>query len=261
MTIAIQPINASQDFLDALNPKKSLRKWLQQALADDDLALFFMYTDPPTVEECNYGVQFIDRSTLPLAPRTFESRTYGHSSSGYLGALFMGFTDAATILSNDWVEDFEKVSQLTGAPLEHDGKSTINLVPSADVKQAPIPIRFDNLYTRAGVDIRRKWTVRPYKWAVLARKSAFNPRLRSWHSGNHSADRENTYYHAEHLLFDFRGGIPLTVGSFGSEADVWLGEQRSYVEDRKARDYEYPSSVEVGRIHVPSLGDITNVTV
>lgn len=256
MTITAKPLSASQDFIDFLSPKKNLRKWLQNALADDDLALFFMYTDPPSPEECRYGVQLIDKDKLPIPPNAYSSRISGHYSYAYQGAEFMGFTDAASLLSDDWLEDFEKLSQLKETPINHDGLSTINLVPSADSKSCRVPIRFNNPYTRTGLLLQSRWVDLPYKWAVLARKSGFNPRLRSWHSGRHSQSGYDTYYRADQLLFDFRGGIPLTVGTVGSDADVWLGEQLTYIDTARARgrSFDYPSSVEVSRVHVPTLG-------
>lgn len=263
MAITSKPLSASQDFIDYMSPKKSLRKWIQQALADDDLALFFMHTDPPSVQECRYGVQFIDVDSLPKKPNSYVSVSGGSYWYQYSGSEFIGFTDAASLLSDDWLEDFEKVNQLKGTQFSHDGQSTITLVPQADTKNHKVPIRFTNPYTRSGLNFVDTGITRPYKWAVLARKSAFNPRLRSWHSGNYRDEFTGASYEADTLLFDFRGGVPLTVGEYGSEADIWLGEQLSFVSSRKTygRSFEYPSSIEVGRVHVPQLGESTNGTV
>ncbi len=256
MTITTKPIEASQDFIDCLNPKKSLRTWLKQALAEDDLALFFMYTDPPSKEECRYGVQFIDRATLPITPNAYTSyfRRDSTWSPIHYGTEFMGFTDATPLLSGEWLEEFEKVNQLNNADLRHDGESTLTLVPRSDVRLHKTQIRTDNVYTRCGTQSSNANVVRPYKWAVLARKSAFNPRLRSWFGDGEDASWAYTSYPADYLLFDFRGGIPLTVGTVGSEADIWLGAQTSITETYRGRHYVYPSSVEIARVHVPSIG-------
>ena len=255
MAITTKPIEASQDFIDRLNPKKKLRAWLKQALLEDDLALFFMYTDPPSEAECQYGVQLIDKAALPLEPNAYYSYNGGRFSPNYWGTNFMGFTDAATLLSTEWLEDFEKVNLLNGSNIDHDGSSTLTLVPRSDVKLHKTAIRTDSLFTRCGVYATSANVVRPYKWAVLARKSAFNPRLRSWFGDAEHPHSRGTSYPADYLLFDFRGGVPLTVGTFGSEANVWLREQRDINHNQYKASYTYPSSVEIGRVHIPSIGD------
>ncbi|MCP4528720.1 MAG: hypothetical protein GY833_22830 [Aestuariibacter sp.] len=255
MSLNAAPIGASQDFLTSLNPKASLRTWLKEALADDDLALFFMYTDPPSETESKYGVQLIDPAALPRSANAFHSYAGGRFSPWYSGTEYMGFNDAATLLSAEWLEDFEKINQLNGASLEHDGSSTMCLVPSADVKMHKTGVRYSNSYTRCGTYYSNANKRGAFKWAVLARKSAFNPRLRSWFGDGEQPHSKGTNYPADYLLFDFRGGIPLTVGTYGSEADVWLGEHLDHFRSfPRGGAYVYPSSVEIGRVHIPKVG-------
>lgn len=253
MSTLVKQVNMSQDFVDRLNPKKNLRTWLKQALAEDDLALFFMYSNPPSEDECRYGVQFIDPSSLPIAPTAYYSNSGGRFSPRYWGTGMMGYADAATLLSSEWLEDFEKVNQLTGASLDHDGSSTLTLVPQGESKLQKTLFRYD-WYTRCGFFSSHVRTVRPFKWAVLARKSAFNPRLRSWFGDGEHEHGRGTNYPADTLLFDFRGGIPLTVGTFGSEANIWLGHQLDTHHAQYKSFVAYPHSIEIGRVNVPLLG-------
>tara|TARA_B100000700_G_scaffold311500_2_gene393796 strand:+ start:205496 stop:206266 length:771 start_codon:yes stop_codon:yes gene_type:complete len=255
MSNVAELIGVSQDFVTSLSPNTSLRKWLKDALADDDLALFFMYSEPPSETECKYGVQLIDPASLPIAPNAYsERKNTGTWSRYYYGTEFMGFTDAATLLSAEWLEDFEKISQLNGVSSGHDGSSTLCLVPASDVKMHKTSIRYDSPFTCCGTDDANAWVVAPYKWAVLARKSAFNPRLRSWFGDGEVTGLYSASYPADYLLFDFRGGIPLTVGTYGSEADIWLGEQWVILDPYRGKTFMYPSSVEIGRINIPKLG-------
>ncbi|MCP4528719.1 MAG: hypothetical protein GY833_22825 [Aestuariibacter sp.] len=256
MSNVAELIGVSQDFVTSLSPNTSLRKWLKDALADDDLALFFMYSEPPSETECKYGVQLIDPASLPIAPNAYYAY-YGKGPTDgrrHMGNTFMGFTDATPLLSTEWLEDVEKLNLLNGTSYPRNERSTMTLVPNADVRLHKTKMRRENGYTRVGTWVYQANDVSPFKWAVLARKSGFNPRLRSWFGDGESAFRNGTNYPADYLLFDFRGGIPLTVGAFGSEANVWLGAQYTVDEAHRGETYVYPDAVEIGRINIPKMG-------
>lgn len=234
-------IEASQAFLDQWDPRKALKRSLVDMFENDELAIYLMYSEPPTKEECLMGLQLVDVATLPLGSRqVWWDRSYRYNSDRNFikvgSVAFAGRVDLDT-------------SQLT--LVEHDSdRFALRVVPKAPNVEAPLAFstsRYDRASRRDG----ERLTTAPYKWAILAHKNALNQLTNTWHLPTNTSIRNSGELHLAQVLVDFRGGIPLTVGGFGTPANIWITSQYDDSQYTVDTSEVFPAQITLSSLSVP----------
>jgi hypothetical protein len=253
MTISTEALTASQAFFDSINPAVSLRTGLAEALARGSLKLYFMYTPPPTREECQLGLQVIDPTNDPIALEPFKHVSSGYYLKHYEGQCYTGVGGEVKISPDEWQVAGDAIASITGSAPVVDNNAALSLVPRMPNKTNPLT--FSTSWSdRHGVQAGAE-RVMPYRWAFLADGDSVNTNERLWAKFNNGVSinryRGGSYLGASHAIFDFRGTIPLTIGEVGSNTNIWLGHQREFVESQNQQAFVYPATVECARIYVP----------
>jgi len=244
MTTSTEITSASPAFFDALNPSKALKNGLAEALAQNNLALYFMYSEQPTEAECRLGIQVVDTATLPHQDRV---AVWSNSYYKRLGAL--ACASRTSIASADWQHAHEAAALSTGKPVAPDMSTALHLIPKGSNRTMRLKMGY---YPEIGGHAPDQEVVAPYKWAFIACANFKDTQESTWlkiNTGTTITSRTSgRMLAASQMIFDFRGGIPLTVGPAGSSANIWLGQQSTTNRD----NFIYPDYVDVMKIYIPN---------
>lgn len=250
MAIATEALTASPAFLDAFNPAKAFKKGLEEAFKQDTLAIYFMYSEPPTEAELTLGIQVIDITTLPHPPVAHMQYVGNYSPYRYLRGRAMAVAGQCDLDPAKWGLTRDNIATAVGGEPVDDPASALSLTPKAPDRD--VELVFGTHTHKAAhyphLDVR----VSPFKWAFIANKNFKSIHEDTWLKHNDGVGVSSTNVSASQLILDFRGTIPLTVGAFGSAANVWLGNQTEQHSWGRYFNIRRPETVRAMRLNVPN---------
>lgn len=258
---SVSSINASPAFHKYFDPVTHLKKNLEFALEHDGLEIWFMGSRPPTREECEMGYQWLVQDDLPAQRGGVTQKPklggYGHDESQYLPVV-----GVHRLNHGDWAELRDALPSLKG--------ELLSLIPKTVLEGGAVSLTLgmvdDPAYRTTGVyglQAAAPWYPR---WALLMARGTARPTARTWCLTNDQrwgvslTEQLNT---TEKVLFDFRGGIPLSIGTRESSANLRIGhlgrQDRAWREHFKGRSgwnwytghIEWYSTVQAFGLHIP----------
>lgn len=234
-TIPLSSIETSSNFWESVDPLRRLAKTTQMAFQSGTLELWFMGTHPPTPEECRAGYQILRNGTDDMPP------SEGVSWREYKSGVDHGFP--VQMIHNLDPAQWIGLDAAMGQP---PGNHLLSLVPASahsgfSISLTAGPSNLSNYY-RGSIrrDDNKPMLIR---WALLRSRGGQSPRELTWAT----TVNRNTGYTNEAapdpegpLIFDFRDGIPLTVGPRESNANLRIGAVQ-----------RFSPRVELFSLHVP----------
>lgn len=250
MTIATEALTASPAFLDAFNPAKAFKKGLEEAFKQDALAIYFMYSEPPTEAELTLGIQVIDIDTLPHPPVAHTQYVGNYTPYRFLRGSVMAVAGHCDLDPAKWGLTRDNIATAVGGEPVDDPASALSLTPRAPDRD--VGLIFGSSTHKAAHFPVNDVRVSPFKWAFIANRSFKSIHEDTWLKHNDGVGVSSARVLASQLIFDFRGTIPLTVGAFGSAANVWLGNQTEQYTSGYGYYIRRPDTVRAMRLNVPN---------
>lgn len=259
MTMITQPVTGSAAFWEQFDPVTQLKTNVKAALANGDLMLTFMVSRPPTREECEMGLQVLKANSddLPFTDLHTYHWTYNMAHNTPVGL-------SHRLVAADWANLHDVIAAQNNTAATENPTDLLSLVPATALSNGAqwyFAQGQDTAWERGGQvrgsnnsadDVKPT----PYRWALLTTYSMFQALERTWAVGaykdpnTHEPDR--VY---DTCIFDFRGGIPLSVGTHSSNANIWLGHMEAELHTPPSNHTGYRASrqlgVNVARLHVP----------
>ena len=258
MTMTTSPVTGSAAFWAQYDPVARLKANVKGAFDNDDLLLVLMVSRPPTREECEMGLQVLDSDSDDLP---FMNLHLHHESYGMGHNIPVGLSHA--LVSADWAHLHDVIAARNSTPATENPNDLLSLAPATALSNgaqwyyAVGQDTYDNRGGQArGSYAQAPLLPTPYRWALLTTKSMFQSMERTWaRASNADPDTNELNYTHTTCVFDFRGGIPLSVGPHSSNANVWLGEMDANENAATGSSGHLRTSrqlgVNIARIHIP----------